>query len=103
MFGDLMGNMEEKQAEMKAKLANITVEAEAGDGAIKISANANREILNISIDKSKIDLEDSEQLEDLLLVAINRVIKNATEKEAEESQKLIQDMLPPGLGGMFGM
>ena len=103
MFGDLMGNMEEKQAEMKAKLANITVEAEAGDGAIKVSANANREILNISIDKSKLDWEDSEQLEDLLLVAINRVIKSATEKEAEESQKLIQDMLPPGLGGMFGM
>ena len=103
MFGDLMGNMEEKQAEMKAKLAKITVEAEAGDGAIKVSANANREILNISIDKSKLDWEDSEQVEDLLLVAINRVIKNATEKEAEESQKLIQDMLPPGLGGMFGM
>ena len=98
-----MGNMEEKQAEMKAKLAKITVEAEAGDGAIKVSANANREILNISIDKSKLDWEDSEQVEDLLLVAINRVIKNATEKEAEESQKLIQDMLPPGLGGMFGM
>ena len=98
-----MGNMEEKQAEMKAKLAKITVEAEAGDGAIKVSANANREILNISIDKSKLDWEDSEQVEDLLLVAINRVIKNATDKEAEESQKLIQDMLPPGLGGMFGM
>ena len=103
MFGDLMGNMEEKQAAMKAKLANIQVEAEAGDGAIKVSANANREILNISIDKSKLDWDDSEQLEDLLLVAINRVIERASAKEAEESQKLIQDMLPPGLGGMFGM
>ncbi len=98
-----MGNMEEKQAAMKAKLANIQVEAEAGDGAIKVSANANREILNISIDKSKLDWDDSEQLEDLLLVAINRVIERASAKEAEESQKLIQDMLPPGLGGMFGM
>ena len=98
-----MGNMEEKQAEMKAKLAAITVEAEAGDGAIKVSANANREILNIAIDKTKLDWEDSEQLEDLLLVAMNRVIEKATAKEAEESQKLIQNMLPPGMGGMFGM
>ena len=96
MFGD----MEEKQKMLKVKLAEIMVDAESGDGAIKVRANANRELVNISIDPSIIDPEDSEQLEDLLLVAINRVIQLAGEKEAEEAQKLIQDMLPPGLGGL---
>ena len=100
MFGDLLGNMEEKQKEIREKLAEIMVEAEAGDGAIKITANAAREITNISIDKDALDLEDVEQLEDLLLVAINRVIEKATAKEAEESQNLMKNMLPPGLGGL---
>ena len=46
-----MGNMEEKQKAMRKKLAEITVEAEAGDGAVKVTANANRKIMNIAIDK----------------------------------------------------
>ena len=100
MFGDLMGNMEERQKEMRKKLAEIIVEAEAGDGAVKVKANATREILNISIDKEKLDWEDQEEVEDLILVAVNRAIASAAEKEAEESQKLIQDMLPPGMGGL---
>ena len=92
MFGD----MEEKQKLLKAKLAETIVEAEAGDGALVVKANANRELINIRIDPSIIDPQDPEQLEDLLLVAVNRVMQMAAEKEAAEGQKLIQDMLPPG-------
>jgi len=98
-----MGNLEEKQAKMKEALSAIQVESEAGDGAIKISANANRKILNIAIDKSKIDLSETEELEDLLVVALNRVLTQAAEKEAAEGQKLMKDMLPPGLGGISDM
>ena len=103
MFGDMMGNMEAKQAEMQEKLAAVTLEAEAGGGAVKVTANATREITNIAIDKSKVDLTDTEELEDLLLVAVNRVIELAAEKEAEASQQMINDMLPGGLGGLAGM
>ncbi len=40
----MFGNIQEKQAEMQKKLAAITVEAEAGDGAVKVTANAARQI-----------------------------------------------------------
>ena len=103
MFGDMFGNMEEKQAEMKKKLAEITVEAESGDGAVKVVANAAREIVNLTFDPEKLDLTDTEQLEDLTMVAINRALELAAEKEAEESKKMIKDMLPPGLDGLSGM
>lgn len=99
MFGDLLGNLEEKQKAMKAKLAEIFVEAEAGDGAIKVTANANRTITNLSIDASKIDATDTEALEDLILVATNRVLEMAKEKEEAESQNLMKDMLP-GMGNL---
>lgn len=100
MFGDLLGDMQEKQKAIKEKLATITVEAEAGDGLVKVKANANKEILNISINKEVVDPEDTEQLEDLLLVAINRAIELAVEKEQSETQNMIKDMLPPGMGGL---
>ena len=100
MFGDLLGNMEEKQKAMKEKLNTIILTEEVNDGAIQVSANANREITNISIKKEAIDLEDMEQLEDLLMVAINRVLDKAAEQEAIESQKMMKDMMPPGLGGL---
>ena len=87
---------------MKRKLVEITVEAESGDGAITVKANANREILDIAIDKSKLDWEDTEQLQDLLVTAINRVLEKAQIKEQAEAQKMISGLMPPGLGGMFG-
>lgn len=103
MFGDLFGNVEQQQKELQEKLAKIEVKGEAGEGAILVTANANQKILNISIDKSKLDWEDSEEVEDLLLVAINRTLDIAAAKQAEESQKLIQNMMPPGMGGLADM
>lgn len=100
MFGDILGDMEERQREMREKLAAITVEAEAGDGAVRVTADATRKITNIAIDKDALDLEDTEQLEDLLLVAINRALDKAAAKEAAESQNMLKDMLPPGMGDL---
>jgi DNA-binding protein YbaB len=48
------------------------------------------------------DLTDKEELEDLLLVAINRVLELAEEKAGVETQSLLKDMMPPGLGNLFG-
>ncbi|MCB0663502.1 MAG: YbaB/EbfC family nucleoid-associated protein [Saprospiraceae bacterium] len=105
MFGNLMGNMEERQAAMKERLAKIELEATAGDGAITIQMNGNNEVLNVSIDPSKLDWEDKEQVEDLMMVAVNRAIDKAKEAAAQEAQKMISEMLPPGMGdfgNLFG-
>ena len=100
MFGDLFGDMQEKQEAIREELSETQLEAEAGDGAIKVVVNANREIINISIDQEKLDMADTEQLEDLLTVAVNRALELAQAKEMEMTQNMIKDMLPPGLGGL---
>lgn len=103
MFGleNMFGDMEAQQKAMREKLAEVIVEAEAGDGAIKVSANANREITNISVNPEWLKGAEAEELEDLLLVAINRALQSAQEKEAAETQQLLQNMLPPGMGDFF--
>ena len=94
--------MEGKQAEMKKRLADEIVEAEVEGGSIVVKANANRQILDITIDSDKIDLDDKEQLQDLLVIAVNQALEIAAEREAAEAQKMISDMMPPGLGGLLG-
>ena len=99
MLGDLMGNMQEKQKAMQDQLTQIQIE-ESTEG-LTITANAAREILNINITPEL--MEDKEQLEDLLVVSFNRLLDQIAAKEAEMSQKMISDLLPPGMEGMFGM
>ena len=102
MFGDLFGNVQQQQEEMRKKLATITVTADAGGGAVKVTANANREILDVSIDKSKLDWDDVEQVQDLVLTAVNNALEKAMTKEQAETQKLLTQMMPPGMSGLFG-
>lgn len=102
MFGNLFGNIEEQQEALQKKLEGIQLESSVLDGAVVVKGNAKREILDIVIDRTKIDPTDIEQLQDLLVTAVNDLILMATEAEQSESQKLINDILPPGLGGLFG-
>ncbi|MEM9549025.1 MAG: YbaB/EbfC family nucleoid-associated protein [Bacteroidota bacterium] len=100
MFGDLMGNMEEKQKAMKDKLQAIHI-TEKQEG-ITIEGNGAREILNIEIDDEYFSPDRKEELEDLLLVAINNLQQKIAAEEAKESQNMISQMLPPGMEGLFG-
>ena len=70
--------------------------------AVIVTANANKEILNIHIDHNKITLNDVEELEDLILIAVNRVLEKAGIEQEKASKSLMNEMLPPGLGGLFG-
>ena len=101
MFGDL----EARQKEMQEKLAEMIFETSSGGGAVKVQINGNKEVQNITLDSEKMDISDKEQIEDLVLVAVNEAISLAVKKEQEESAALMQSMLPPGmgdLGGLFG-
>jgi len=99
MFGDIMGNLEQKQAEMQKKMAQFTIEIEVE--GVTITGNAARQVTNITISPEAWAAQDKEMLEDLLLEGMNRVIVEATKKEAEESQKMMSEMLPPGFEDMF--
>lgn len=97
MFDDLFGNLQKQQEALQQKLADIFVVAEAGDGAVTVKAAADLHIENIKIDPAKLDMNDPEQVEDLLLVAVNRALELAREQAAVETNKLLSGMLPGGM------
>ena len=86
MFDNLFGNIQQQQEELQRELAQIFVEAEAGDGAVVVRAGADMHIENLRIDREKADLSDPEQLEDLILVALNRALEQARHRDQNKGE-----------------
>ena len=104
MMGDLMGKMQEAQKQMeetKKRMDGVYIDTEVEDGAIKATANANLKITNISIADELLAKNDKEKLEDLIIVAINKVLDEAKQVQEVEMSKVAQGIMP-NLGGLFG-
>ena len=100
MFDKLMAA--QKQAEeIKKRLDTISVYGEVEDGAIKVTSTANKAITAIEINEDFYKQADKEELEELLLTAVNKALTQAEQVSATEMQAATQSMLG-GLGGMFG-
>jgi DNA-binding YbaB/EbfC family protein len=107
MFGDLMGMMgkmketQEKVAQTKKRLDTIFIDEQSTDQLLKVSISANNQIKSISIDDSL--LQDKEQLEDYLILVINKAIEKATAVHAAEIDAVSKMDLPmiPGMEDMF--
>jgi DNA-binding YbaB/EbfC family protein len=103
MFGDIMGMMgklqetQQKIEEAKKRLNTVLVQEQSTDGLLKVSITANRELRNLTIDDSL--LEDKEQLEDYLVLVINKAIAKATNVNEAELAAVAKDGIPniPGL------
>lgn len=103
MFGDMMGMMgkikeaQQKVEETKKRLNTVLVDEESADGLLKITLTANREIKNIDIADSL--LEDKEQLEDYLILTLNKAISKASRINETELAAVAKEGMPniPGL------
>ena len=88
MFGDMMGMMNQiketqrKVEETKKRLDTVTLEEQSSDGLLKVTITANREIKNVSVADEL--LQDKEQLEDYLVLTMNKAIKKAGEVHEAE-------------------
>src|SRR6266853_5940917 len=91
--------MQEQMQTAQAELADKTVTATAGGGKVTVVANGVGDVVSIKIDKSVVDPEDVEMLEDLILTGVKKAIEEAKAMGQAEMGKLTQGMgLPPGLG-----
>lgn len=103
-----MGNMAElmRKAQMvqdqlktlQDQMAQKQVTAEAGDGMVRATVNGKLELIRIQIDKSKIDINDTELLEDVVVAAVSAAQATATARLRQEMARMAQDMgLPPDM------
>ncbi|KAB7530586.1 YbaB/EbfC family nucleoid-associated protein [Flagellimonas olearia] len=103
MFGDLMGMMgklkeaQKKVEATKERLNTVLIDETSADGLLKVTLTANREIKSISVDDSL--LKDKEQLEDYLVLTLNKAITKATEVNETELAAVAKEGMPniPGM------
>jgi len=86
-----------KLDEAQKELAKTEVTAEAGKGAVKVTANGQQQILSVVISPKAMDPDNPRQLEQLILKAINDA-QAKSQKVADKRMKGITGGLKlPGL------
>ena len=100
MFDKLM-QAQQKAGEIKQRLDAITVTGTAEGGKITVSANANKVIQSISIHDDLFKEDDREQLEELLVIAVNKAMSEADNVSQSEMAAMTKNMFGD-LGGLFG-
>jgi nucleoid-associated protein EbfC len=71
-----VGQMQEQMQKAQEELAKETVEATAGGGMVRVTANGAGEIREIKVDPKAIDPDDPELLEDMVLAAVNEALRS---------------------------
>ena len=100
----MMSKIKETQAKVEAtkdRLNSVILEENSNDNLLKVSLTANSEIKSITIDDSL--LNDKEQLEDYLILVLNKAIQNASTHSEKELSAVTKEGMPniPGMD-MFG-
>jgi DNA-binding YbaB/EbfC family protein len=88
--------MQARMAEMQAELEKIEVTGIAGGGMVQMTLSGKGELRRAKIDKSLVDPDDVEMLEDLIVAAVNDGRAKVEVHVQEEMQKLTGGLNLPG-------
>ena len=80
--------MQEKLAKVQEELEAREYEASAGGGMVTVKANGKKEILALMIQPEAVDPEDVEMLQDMVMAAVNEVLRQVEETSSQEMGKL---------------
>ena len=94
-----------KQAQkMQAEIARVQAELEekehtvsVGGGAVEVVMTGKKELKALTIQPEVVDPEDIEMLQDLVISAVNEVIREIEDESTKEMEKISGGMSVPGL------
>jgi len=81
-----------QMAEAQEKLAQETVSATAGGGAVKVTMTGDQKCQSVEIDPALIKDADAEMFQDLVLTAVNLAL--------DKSRELQEQLMGPLAGGL---
>ena len=100
----MMGKLKETQQKIedtKKRLDTVLINEQSNDALLKVTLTANTAIKSIAIDDSL--LQDKEQLEDYLILVLNKAIEKATKLNQSELDAVTKMDMPmiPGMEDLF--
>ena len=90
--------MQQQMEQIQNDLAQRTVEATSGGGAVKVVAKCDGSIGSIKIDPQALNPSDAQLLEDMILSAANQALAQAKEISTAEMGKVTAGFNLPGFG-----
>ncbi len=87
--------LQEQMETVQAKLAEETVTASVGGGAVKVTMTGDQHCREVIIDPALLQDADAEMLQDLILSAVNMAL--------DQSRDLASDRMGPLAGGIPGL
>jgi DNA-binding YbaB/EbfC family protein len=89
--------LQAKLAKAQQELAEMTVEASSGGGAVKVTMDGQQNIRSVTISPEVITGGDAEMLQDLVMTAVNEAIKKSQELATSRLGSLTNGLKIPGL------
>ena len=89
--------MQRQMEQMQAELEEKEFTATAGGGAVSVTASGAKELKSLTIEKEVVDPDDVEMLQDLIVAAVNEVMRQVDEASEGEMSKLTGGLNIPGL------
>ena len=89
--------LKSKLAQTQKELANTIIEVNSAKGAIKITINGQQKIEQIKLSPEKIDLSKLDNLEAVLVKAVNEAIEKSQKLAAKRLGGLTSGFKIPGL------
>jgi hypothetical protein len=96
----MMAQVKKMQVEMaKAQedLASTAVAGTAGGGAVEVTMTCDYRVTGVKLAREAVDPDDTETLEDLLVVAMNAAVGAAQETSAKRMSTVTGGLHIPGL------
>ena len=88
--------MQQKMADMQAQLETVECTGVAGGGLVQVTLNGKSDLKKIKIDKSVLDPEEAEVVEDLIVAAFNDAKQKVSAHAESEMHKLTGGLNLPG-------
>ncbi len=89
--------LQQQMESVQASLAQKTVEAKSGGGAVTVVARCDNSIASIKILPDAVNPQDVPFLEDLVLTAVNQALRQAKEISDKEMGAITNGLSMPGL------
>jgi len=91
---DKLNAMKQQMEDLKLRMDQLQVNAEAHHGAIRVTANGNGRIVAIKLNPEWLSECDADEAEEMIQVAVNRALEAASDAHAQEMKGLAGGLLP---------
>ena len=89
--------MQEEMLKAQESLSEQIIETSVGGGAVNVKINGKKELIELKISPDAVDPDDVEMLEDMIVSAVNEVLRKTDEAQANNLKGLTGGLNIPGL------